>query len=267
MSHDPSLQVPLETLLELPLPAEALATVWREAMTWTADGTVRRRLALALAVLELDRCRDIGEGGDWSAVIPRLEGWETTWQGLCTSADEEELEQCRPQWQAAMARLLAALQQHLNTSLEAPPATDRETPQLVNWAELLWWCWERRDPAGGDPALRERLCRLGAIAWLALAGFRRGGPRGLQASGRAQALLVELATLTPPDVLWIGNGLRQGLADHLAAGPPADGDWSPWLAWADLIARRSPDDKARARADEHLWTAQAALAIAAQLRL
>lgn len=264
MSDELSLQVPLETLLELPLPAAALATVWREAIGWTADGAVRRRLALELAVLELDRCREIGEGGGWATVISRLEGWEATWQDLCATASADELEACRPQWQQAMARLLASLQRHLNSSLEAPPASDHETAELCGWAELLWWCWERRDPTGGDPILRERLCRLGAIAWLALAGFRRGTAAGLLASGRAQALLVELAAQTPPEVLWIRNGLQQGLADHLAAGPPADGDWSRWLGWAELIVERSGNGNDGRRC---LWPAQAALAIADKLEI
>lgn len=259
------LQVPLERLLELPLPAAALATVWREAMTWSADAGLRRRLALELAVLELDRCRELGESQGWATVLPRLEGWETTWQNLCAVASADELDHCRPQWQEAMARLLEALAQHLNSSLEAPPSTEAETPALVAWADLLWWCWERRDPEGGDPTQRERLCRLGAIAWLALADFRRGGPGGLQASGRAQALLVDLAALTPPEVVWIRNGLQQGLADHLAAGPPPDGDWTPRLSWAELIVERSISSEERDRTSQQLWTARAALDIAARL--
>ncbi len=266
-SDDLVLQVRLETLLELPLPAAALATVWREAMTWSGDDRLRRRLALELAVLELDRCRELGESQGWTSVLPRLEGWEATWQNLCAIASDDELDLCRPQWQEAMTRLLHALRQHLNSSLEAPPSTESETPQLVAWAELLWWCWERRDPAGGDSSVRERLCRLGAIAWLALAGFRRGGPGGVQASGRAQDLLMELAAQTPPEVIWIRNGLQQCLADHLAGGPPADGDWGPWLAWAELIVERSPDEDERHRTEQQLWTARAALDIAERLGL
>jgi hypothetical protein len=267
MSDDAILQVPLETLLELPLPAEALATVCREVMSWTVDAPLRRRLALELAVLELDRCRQLGESDGWRRVIPRLESWETTWHNLCSVATEAELEHCRPRWQGAMSQLQTALEGDLMEHLEAAPAIDRDTPQLREWAELLWWCWERRDPAGGDPLLRERMCRLGALAWLALADFRHGTPGGLEASGRAQRLLVELAGLTPPDVLWVRNGLQQGLAAHLAGGLPADGDWEPWLAWAALIVARSPEGDERARREAQLWTARAALEIAETLGL
>ncbi len=265
MSQGPSLQVPLETLLELPLGAEALATVWREAMGWTSEPAVRRRLALELAVLELDRCRELGETQGWTAVLPRLEGWEATWQNLCAVASDDELAECEPQWQGAMERLLTALQQHLNTTMQAPPATETETPELVAWAELLWWCWQRRNPDQGDEALRERLCRLGAIAWSALAGFRRGTPAALEASGRAQVLLVALAQQTPADVVWIRNALQDGLADHLAAGAPADRDWGRWLAWAELIVERSPSAVERERRERELWPARAALEIAETL--
>jgi len=265
MSDDAILQVPLDTLLELPLPAEALATVYREAMTWTADAPLRRRLALELAVLELDRCRQLGESDGWRGVIPRLESWELTWHNLCSVATEAELEHCRPRWQGAMSQLQTALESELMEHLEAAPASDRDTPQLREWAELLWWCWERRDPEGGDPLLRERMCRLGALAWLALADFRHGAPGGLEASGRAQRLLVELAGLTPPEVLWVRNGLQQGLAAHLANGPPADGDWEPWLEWAELIVARSPTAEEQTRGETHLWTARAALEIAETL--
>jgi len=262
-----TLQVGLDTLLELPLPAEALATVWREAMGWTTEPAVQRRLALELAVLELDRCREMGETQGWQGVIGRLEGWEHTWQQLCSVASADELEPCRAQWQQSMERLLASLQQHLNDSLAAPPATDHETAQLQEWAELLWWCWERRDPQGGDPPLRERLCRLGAIAWLALAGFRRGTPAGLQAAGRAQKLLVQLAEQTPPEVVWIRNGLQDGLALHLASGPPPKGDWGPWLVWADQIVQRSPTAEEQEQGQAELWPARAALEIAQTLGL
>ena len=122
-----------------------------------------------------------------------------------------------------------------------------------------------RNPEQGNTVLRERLCRLGAIAWSALASFRRGTPAGLQASGRAQVLLVALAEQTPADVLWIRNALQDGLADHLAAGPPADRDWSPWLAWADLIVERSPNAEERQRREQELWPARAALEIAAAI--
>ena len=267
MTDGDTLQVPLETLLELPLPAEALATVLRESMTWTAAPTLRRRLALELAVLELDRCRELGETSGWQGVIPRLETWETTWHHLCSVASEAELEPCRQRWHDAMARLEAALQNDLMQRLEAAPASERDAHLLRDWAELLWWCWERRDPEGGNPLLRERLCRLGAIAWLTLAESCQGRPGVLDAAGRAQHLLVELAGLTPPEVLWVRNGLKQGLNAHLASGPPADGDWRPWLGWAELIVARSPTNAERTRCEEQLWTARAALEIAATLGL
>ena len=265
MNETPALRVTLETLLELPLASDALATVWREAMGWTAEPALRRRLALELAVLELDRCRELGESEGWATMLPRLEGWEATWQNLCAVSSDDDLDICRPQWQGAMDRLLTALQQHLNTSMQAPPALDSETTELDGWAELLWWCWQRRDPTGGDGPMRERLCRLGAIAWSTLAGFRGGTPAGLQASGRAQALLVELAHQTPPDVVWIRNGLQDGLAQHLAAGAPAGGDWGPWMAWAELIVERSPSGEERQELDNQLWPARAALEIAETL--
>jgi hypothetical protein len=262
MSEEQTLRITLEALLELPLAADALATVWREAINWTSEPTVRRRLAIELAVLELDRCRELGESRGWSAVLPRLDGWETTWHNLCAMVTKEELAQCEQQWKTAMERLLTALQQHLNTSMKAPPATDEENQSLVEWAELVWWCWERRSLSNGDEVLRERLCRLGAIAWMALAGFRQGTPAGLQAAGRAQAMLVELTRYTPVELVWVRNGLQDGLAAHLESGPPADGDWSEWLDWAELIVERSPNDQERRIREEQLWSAKASLEIA-----
>jgi len=261
MSQEKTLEIPLETLLELPLTADALATVWREAISWTNEPAVRRRLALELAVLELDRCREIGESKGWSGVLPRLDGWETTWQNLCTMATSEELAECEQQWQTAMDRLLMTLQHHLNTSMKAPPATETESQELVEWAELVWWCWERRSLSGGDEVLRERLCRLGAIAWMALAGFRRETPSRLQAATRAQAMLVELTRFTPIELVWVRNGLQDGLAAHLENGPPANNDWSEWLGWAELIVQRSQDPQVRGLAEQHLWTAKAAIEI------
>ena len=73
-SDDLVMQVRLETLLELPLPAAALATVWREAMTWSGDDRPRRRLALELAVLEPDRCRELGQSQGLTAGLPRPHG-------------------------------------------------------------------------------------------------------------------------------------------------------------------------------------------------
>lgn len=265
MSHEKTVEIPIETLLGLPLTADALATVWREAISWTNEPAVRRRLALELAVLELDRCREIGESKGWSGVLPRLDGWETTWQNLCTMATSEELAECEQQWQTAMDRLLMTLQHHLNTSMKAPPATETESQELVEWAELVWWCWERRSLNGGDEVLRERLCRLGAIAWMALAGFRTGTSAGLQAAARAQAMLVELTRFTPTELVWVRNGLQDGLAAHLANGPPANNDWSEWLDWAELIVERSPNEQDRRLREEQLWTAKAALEIAKTL--
>jgi hypothetical protein len=199
--------IELERLLALPLPAEALASLWRELLRGLPEGSSEERAALeaALETYELGRIEalcfsgsteigGIGESGIEEG-LSRLEG-------LAAALEPARLAEL-------LGRLLPELHRRLVESAGPDPA-----PEVVadpQRAEGLWQAdrWMRRLEAlpHEESALRsmiaEQLCRYGAIAWLA--------QPGVVARRRAVLLLQRLLLLLPEARSWVVPAIRDRL--------------------------------------------------------
>jgi hypothetical protein len=193
--------IELERLLALPLPAEALASLWRELLRGLPEGASEERAALAAALEahELRRIEALCLGSGLEEGLIRLEG-------LAPALEPERLA-------ALLLRVLPELHRQLVDAAGADPA-----PAVVadpQRAERLWQAdrWMRRletlphAPAVALGMMAEHICRYGAIAWMA--------QPGALARQRSVALLQRLLVLLPEARSWIVPAIRDRLQQGL----------------------------------------------------
>jgi hypothetical protein len=189
--------IPLPRLLSLPLPAAALAVLWRDLLLSLPADAHEERQALEQALLrhELSHLDALIEQDRWEEMFSRLES-------LAGHLSEMDLA-------VHLADLTPRLYEFLVHQAGPDPA-----PEVVadeRRAELLWlsdnWMrrfeqlpFERPDPL---PLMAEHLCRYGALAWM-----RRQGP---EARLRALALLERLHGLLPEARDWVLPSIRERL--------------------------------------------------------
>jgi hypothetical protein len=195
----PGVWIPLNQLLALPLPAEPLASLWRELQRDLPAEASRERLALeqALQAHELRRLEARFEAGEIEAGFSLLDGLAP------------ELEP------AALANLLSRLMPRLHHALVELAGPD-PAPEVVadpRRAECLWLAdqWMRRlEALPGQacelrPLMAEHLCRYAAVAWLA-----QPAPA---ARWRKLDLLQRLVLLQPEARSWAVPAIRDRLLE------------------------------------------------------
>jgi hypothetical protein len=231
----------LETLLSLPLEANALATLWREALHRLQQEPITERiqrtcelLAEAIDRHDLLRARSACLVGDWFTGLNRL-------VGLTGRLPAPELA-------GTLLELLPALHHQLIDLAEAEPSQCPFKPE--DRAELLWqahqWLtWLERQGAEEPErfaVIREQICRYGAIAWM-------GEPQ-LPARRRSLSLLLALLVHNPEARSWALQACGEQLGALIAAAaqePPTDPhDLADLLAWCQALAPHSPQDPAEA---------------------
>lgn len=194
----PGVWIPLNNLLALPLPAEALATLWRQLLRdLPPDGGQRERQALeqALQAHELRRLQARFEAGEIEAGFSLLDG---------LAPDLEP---------AALANLLSELMPGLHQALvrQAGPKPAPEVVADPQRAERLWLTdrWVRqletlpREEPNHSLVMAEQICRHAALAWMAQPGsFGRW---------RAVMLLQRLLQLLPQSRNWVVPTIRERL--------------------------------------------------------
>jgi hypothetical protein len=216
-TDSPGVWIPLNQLLALPLPAEPLASLWRELLRSLPATASSERLALEQALQahglrQLQARVDAGE----------LEVGFSLLDGLAPELEPELL-----------AELLNRLMPSLHHALVELAGPD-PTPEVVadpRRAECLWLAdqWMRRlEALPGQacelrPLMAEHLCRYAAVAWLAQPPAARW---------RKLDLLQRLVLLQPEARSWAVPAIRdrllegvqelqqdEGIADplHLAA--------------------------------------------------
>lgn len=189
--------IPLDQLLALPLPAEPLASLWRELLRGLPPAAVRERQALeqALQAHELRRVEALCEAGEIEAGLSRLEA-------LAAGLDPTALA-------ALLHRLMPGLHHKLVEQAGPSPAPELVADPLR--AEQLWQAdrWMRRleqlphQETDLRSLMAEHLCRYGAIAWMA--------QPGAAARWRAVALLQRLLQLLPEARDWVVPAIRDRL--------------------------------------------------------
>lgn len=203
--------IELERLLALPLPAEALASLWRELLRGLPEGASEERTALAAALEahELRRIEALCLGSGTAAAGFEEGGLEEgliRLEGLAPALEPERLA-------ALLLRVLPELHRQLVDAAGADPA-----PAVVadpQRAERLWQAdrWMRRletlphAPAVALGMMAEHICRYGAIAWMA--------QPGALARQRSVALLQRLLVLLPEARSWIVPAIRDRLQQGL----------------------------------------------------
>lgn len=209
----PGVWIPLDHLLALPLPAEALATLWRHLLRdLPAEAGQRERQALeqALQAHELRRLEAECEAGAIETALSRLEG-------LASSLEPETLA-------TVLTRLMPVLHQQLVVVAGPKPA-----PEVLKdpaRAERLWLAdqWMReleKLPAAVSnrgQVIAEQLCRHATLAWM----DRPDAP----SRRRALSLLQRMLQLHPKARNWVVPAIRerllQGMNELEQAGELAD---------------------------------------------
>ncbi|MCX5926882.1 MAG: hypothetical protein NTZ23_06125 [Cyanobium sp. LacPavin_0920_WC12_MAG_63_22] len=197
----PGVWIPLNQLLALPLPAEPLASLWRELLRDLPAEASRERLALeqALQAHELRRLEARFDAGEIEAGFSLLDG-------LAPELEPELLAEL-------LNRLMPGLQ-HALVELAGPnPAT--EVLKDPARADRLWLAdqWMRRlEDLPGETSKRraviaEQLCRHGALAWM--------GHAGATSRRRALSLLQRLLHLNPKARNWVVPAIRERLHEDL----------------------------------------------------
>jgi hypothetical protein len=259
-----SVWLELERLMELPLDAVARATLARELLTLVSThgeasdhDQLRDTLELWLVHDELDRCRCLGQDGDWLEALQRLEALMPTLEQR-GSADVPV---------AVLTDLIRGIHQAIVMEERAIAADER--------AELLWQAhrWLQRGgvvelpPYNSLHPIREQICRFGALAWQARVRKAADEAERGWALRRSMTLLLNLAAQHDPCPSWVHQGLREGLqralvADAEALLPP--GELHRWARGYVDVALPGP---LRERGSDLLRPAEAALEIGRALQL
>ena len=209
----PGVWIPLNQLLALPLPAEPLASLWRELLRALPAEASRERLALeqALQAHELRRLEARFDAGELEAGFSLLDG-------LAPELEPEQL-----------AELLSRLMPKLHHALVelAGPNPAPEVAADPRRAECLWLAdqWMRRLEAlpGLASELRllmaEHLCRYAVVAWLAQ-------PPAV-ARWRTLDLLQRLVLLLPEARSWAVPAIRDRLLQAVQELQQDDGIADP----------------------------------------
>jgi hypothetical protein len=189
--------IPLPRLLSLPLPAAALAVLWRDVLlSLPAEAhEVRQALEQALIRHELNQLDVLIEQDRWEEMFGRLEV-------LAGQLSEAELA-------GQLADLMPRLHHRLVEQAGSKPAPEIVAEQRR--AELLWLSdnWMRRleqlpfERPDRLLVMAEHLCRYGAIAWM--------GRKDPQARRRALSLLERLHVLLPEARGWVLPNIRERL--------------------------------------------------------
>jgi hypothetical protein len=195
--------IPLDQLLALPLPAEPLASLWRELLRALPPAAVRERQALeqALQAHELRRVEALCEAGEIEAGLSRLEA-------LAAGLEPTALA-------ALLHRLMPGL--HRRLIREAGPKPAPEVLADPQRTEQLWLAdqWMRRlealpsDNTQQQQVMAEQICRHAVLAWMAQPGDA--------ASGRAISLLQRLLQLEPKSRNWALPAIRERLLQGVQA--------------------------------------------------
>ncbi len=229
--------IPLDQLLALPLPAEALATLWRESLRMLPPEASRERQALQQVLQDHDRRRveALCEAGDIQAALSLLEG-------LAASLDPEALA-------ALIGQLMPVLHRHLVERAGPDPAPELVAdPQRADqlWMADRWMCRLEGLPHSDSDLRRltaEHLCRYAAIAWMA-----QPGP---PARWRAVTLLQRLLQLLPESREWalpaIRDRLLQGVQELERAEALADPQHLAHLLQACAAMEHDPQMSPQAR--------------------
>jgi hypothetical protein len=200
-ADSPGVWIPLNQLLALPLPAEPLASLWRELLRGLPATASRERLALeqALQAHELRQLQARFAAGELEAGFSLLDG-------LAPELDP-----------AALANLLSQLMPGLHHTLVELAGPD-PAPELVadpRRAECLWLAdqWMRRlEQLPGQacelrPLMAEHLCRYAAVAWLA--------QPPAASRWRTLDLLQRLVLLQPQARSWAVPAIRDRLLESV----------------------------------------------------
>lgn len=199
----PGVWIGLDQLLSLPLPAEALANLWRELLRSLPPEPSQERQALQQALLshDLTRVEGLCRAGRIAAGLDLLEG-------LAPSVDPESL--------AAFLLPLMPLIHHTLVA-EAGPDPDPALVADPQRAEALWHAdrWMRRlealphVPSPLERLQAEQLCRYAVVAWTARSGDA--------ARWRTLALLQRLLQLLPEASSWVVPAIRSYLQQGVEA--------------------------------------------------
>ena len=212
-TDSPGVWIPLNQLLALPLPAEPLASLWRELLRSLPATASSERLALEQALQahglrQLQARFDAGE----------LEVGFSLLDGLAPELEPELLAEL-------LNRLMPGLVSALVESAGPKPA-----PEVIadpRRAECLWLAdqWMRRLEAlpglASEPRLlmAEQLCRYAVVAWLA--------QPAAAARWRTLNLLQRLVLLLPEARSWAVPAIRDRLLQAVQELQQEDGIADP----------------------------------------
>jgi hypothetical protein len=254
----------LERLLALPLDPVARATLWRELLTLAPlakDGAgqdqVRATLELRLLEHELERCRNLGQAGEWLEALQRLEAL----------APQLQQGEAGDHPTAVLIELVMGVHQAIVVEERSMDPQQR--------AELLWQA-HRWLKVGGRVELpphdwltltREQICRTAALAWLDQAGAIEGREARALARQRSLVLLIDLAPFWSPCPDWIALYLQEGLRSACEPANRPFHSLQERLGWAAALAGLEREGGASEGLVELLGPAHAAIEVGRALRL
>jgi hypothetical protein len=259
-----SVWLELDRLMALPLDAVARATLARELLTLLSTDAVasnhvqlRDTLEMWLLEDELDRCRRLGQDGEWLEALQRMEA-------LLPQLEQRDVGDIPVDvlWDLIRGIHRAIVEE------ERAVATDERD-------ELLWQVhrWLQRGgvvelpPHHSLDSIREQICRFGALAWLARVRTSTDEEERLRALRRSMTLLLNLAAQLDPCPTWVLQGLREGLQRALLAEPEALLPPADLHRWALGYVDYALPQQLREKASDLLRHAEAALEVGRALRL
>lgn len=250
--------------MALPLDAVARATLARELLTLLSTDAVasnhvqlRDTLEMWLLEDELDRCRRLGQDGEWLEALQRMDA-------LLPQLEQRDVGDTPVD---VLLDLITGIYQAIVVEERVIASDER--------AELLWQShrWLQRGGAVALPPhnwlvpIREQICRFGALAWQARVSEAADEvERGLSLR-RSMMLLIELAGQLDSCPFWVAQGLKEGLQFAMDMGAKTLLKPAELVSWAhaylDSAIPAAESDSAR----EILWPAKAALEVGEALNL